>query len=79
MLVSMGLLASLCVFLGIFPVKVMMVINSVNTHLLNTNILPAITSYDWLHTKSVQTNFTELSPKSATVLGLMLLPLPLEF
>lgn len=72
MLVSMGLLASLCVFLGIFPVKVMMVINSVNTHLLNTNILPAITSYDWLHTKSVQTNFTELSPKSATVLGLML-------
>ncbi len=72
MLISMGLLASLCVFLGIFPVKVMMVINSVNTHLLNTNILPAITSYDWLHTKSVHTNFTELSPKSATILGLML-------
>ena len=72
MLVSMGLLASLCVFLGIFPVKVMMVINSVNTHLLNTNILPAITSYDWLHTKSVQTNFTDLSPTSATVLGLIL-------
>ncbi|HHT9104316.1 MAG TPA: hydrogenase 4 subunit B [Candidatus Wujingus californicus] len=73
MLVSMGLLASLCVFMGLFPAKIMTVINQVNTHLLGTNIISAITTYDWLQTKSIHTNFTELSPKSATVFGLILL------
>ena len=73
MLVSMGFLASLCVFMGLFPAKIMMTINQVNTHLLGTNIISAITTYDWLQTKSVHTNFTELSPKSASVFGLILL------
>ncbi|TLD42766.1 MAG: Hydrogenase-4 component B / Formate hydrogenlyase subunit 3 [Candidatus Jettenia ecosi] len=73
MYVSMGFLAMLCVCMGIFPAKIMMIINRVNTHLLGTNIMPAITSYDWLQTKSIHTNFTGLSPKSTTVLGIILL------
>src|SRR3989304_2160414 len=73
MLASMGLLASLCVFMGLFPATIMTTINQVNTHLLGTNIINTITSYDWLQTKSIHTNFTELSPKSASVFGLILL------
>ena len=73
MLASMGLLASLCVFMGLFPATIMSTINQVNTHLLGTNIISAITTYDWLQTKAIHTNFTELSPKSATVFGLILL------
>ena len=69
----MGLLASLCVFMGLFPATIMTTINQVNTHLLGTNIINTITSYDWLQTKSIHTNFTELSPKSASVFGLILL------
>jgi len=73
MLVSMGLLASMCVFMGLFPASIMTVINQVNTHLLGTSILQNITSYDWLQTRSIHTNFTELSPKSASAFGLILL------
>jgi len=72
MLVSMGFLAALCVFMGLFPAKIMTTINQVNTHLLGTNIIHTITLYDWLQTRSVHTNFTELSPKSASVFGLIL-------
>lgn len=73
MYVSMGLLAALCVFMGLFPAKIMTTINHVNTELLGVNIAKAITSYDWLQTKTLQTNFSDISPKSATVFGLMLL------
>lgn len=73
MYVSMGLLAILCVCMGIFPAKIMIIVNHVSTHLLGTNIIRAITSYDWLQTKTIHTNFTELSPKSTTVFGLILL------
>lgn len=73
MYVSMGLLAGLCVFMGLFPAKIMMTINHVNTELLGVNIAKAITSYDWLQMKTIQTNFSEISPQSATVFGLMLL------
>ncbi|WKZ19194.1 MAG: hydrogenase 4 subunit B [Candidatus Jettenia sp. CY-1] len=73
MYVSMGFLAMLCVCMGIFPAKIMMIINHVNTHLLGTNIMPAIISYDWLQTRSIHTNFTGLSPKSTTVFGVILL------
>ncbi|MEK6559358.1 MAG: hydrogenase 4 subunit B [Planctomycetota bacterium] len=72
MLVSMGILAALCVFMGLFPAKIMMTINHVNTQILGTNIVKALTSYDWLQMNIVRTNFTELSPKSATVFGLIL-------
>ena len=48
MLVSMGFLAALCVFMGLFPAKIMTTINQVNTHLLGTNIIHTITLYDWL-------------------------------
>jgi hydrogenase-4 component B len=73
MYVSMGLLAGLCVFMGLFPVNIMMTIHHVSTELLDVNIAQTITSYDWLQTKTLQTNFSEISPQSATVFGLMLL------
>jgi len=73
MYVSMGLLAGLCVFMGIFPAKIMMTANHVSSHLVGINIIKSITAYDWMQTKMLQTNFTGLSPKSATVFGLMLL------
>ena len=73
MYVSMGLLAGLCVFMGIFPAKIMMTVNLVCTHLLDINIGKSLMAYDWMQTKIVETNFTALSPKSATVLGLMIL------
>lgn len=71
MYVSMGLLAGLCIFMGLFPVKIMTTINHVNTELLGVNIAHTITSYDWLQTKTLQTNFSEISLKSVTVFGLM--------
>lgn len=73
MLISMGLLALMCVFMGIFPAKVMMTINHVNIHLLGANIIHAITSYDWLAIAPVHTNFTRLSPISVIAFGLMLI------
>src|SRR3989338_6944550 len=73
MYVSMGLLAGLCVFMGIFPARIMMTANHVSSHLVGINIIKSITAYDWMQTKMVQTNLTGLSPKSATVFGLMLL------
>ncbi len=71
MLVSMGILALMCVSMGLFPVRIMTVINQVNTHLLGINIIQNITAYDWLKTGSLHTNFTGLSPKSAPVFGLI--------
>jgi hydrogenase-4 component B len=79
MLVSMGILASMCVFMGLFPATIMATINQVNTHLLGTNIINIITSYDWLQTKSIHTNFTDLSPKSAPIFGLILLVITFGF
>ncbi|MGQ3685320.1 MAG: proton-conducting transporter transmembrane domain-containing protein [Candidatus Loosdrechtia sp.] len=73
MYVSMGLLAGLCVLMGLFPAKIMMVINHVNIDLLDVNIARAIISYDWLQTDTLQTNFSVVSTKSASVFGLMLL------
>ncbi|MBI2471473.1 MAG: hydrogenase 4 subunit B [Planctomycetes bacterium] len=73
MYVSMGLLAGLCVFMGLFPSTIMVAINRVNTQILGINIVNALTSYDWLQMKTVSTNFTELSSKSAAVFGLILL------
>ncbi|MCF6153381.1 MAG: hydrogenase 4 subunit B [Candidatus Kuenenia stuttgartiensis] len=73
MYVSMGFLAALCIFMGLFPAKIMMTINYVNTELLGVNIAKAITSYDWLQTKTLQTNFSEISLQSATIFGLMFL------
>src|SRR3989339_485405 len=73
MYVSMGLLAGLCVFMGIFPAKIMMTVNHVSSHLVGINIIKSITAYDWMQARMVQTNFTGLSPKSAAVFGLMLL------
>ncbi len=73
MLISMGVLAAMCIFMGLFPVKIMMTINHVNKHLLGTDIMGTIISYDWLQTRSIHTSFTGLSPKSTTVLGLILL------
>jgi hydrogenase-4 component B len=73
MYVSMGLLAGLCFFMGFFPAGIMTTVNHVSSHLLGTNIISSITAYDWMQTKIAQTNFTGLSPKSATVFGLMLL------
>ncbi|MFO0793681.1 MAG: hydrogenase 4 subunit B [Candidatus Brocadiaceae bacterium] len=72
MYVSMGLLAALCVLMGLFPAKIMMTVNHVNTHVLGIDIVNSLTSSDWLQMKIVRTNFTELSPKSATVFGLIL-------
>ena len=73
MYVSMGLLAVLCVFMGLFPAKIMMTVNHVNTHVLGIDIVNSLTSYDWLQMKIISTNFTQLSPKSAFVFGLILL------
>lgn len=73
MYVSMGLLAGLCIFMGLFPVNIMMTIHHVSTELLGINIAQAITSYDWMQTETLKTNFSEISPQSATVFGLMLL------
>lgn len=73
MYVSMGLLAGLCVFMGIFPAKIIMTLNHVCAHLLGINTGESLLAYDWMHTKIVETNFTALSPKSATVLGLIIL------
>ena len=73
MYVSMGLLAGLCVFMGIFPAKIIMTLNHVCAHVLGINIGKSLLAYDWMQTKIVETNFTALSPKSATVLGLIIL------
>jgi hydrogenase-4 component B len=73
MYVSMGFLAGLCVFMGLFPAKIMMTINHVNIDLLDVNIAKTITASDWLQTNTLQTNFSEISTKSATIFGLMLL------